>query len=36
MNEGELNYEKFSKMSMKERQELFTQNPDLYKKLSGR
>ena len=36
MNEGELNHEKFSKMSMKERQELYTQNPDLYKKLSGR
>lgn len=36
MNDGELNRENFMKMSMKERQDLYTQNPELYKKLSGR
>ena len=35
-NEGELNNERFKKMSLKERQELYTTNPELYKKLSGK
>lgn len=35
-NEGELNTERFKKMSLKERQDLYTTNPELYKKLSGK
>jgi len=35
-NEGEMNSDRFKKMSLKERQDLYTQNPDLYKKLSGK
>lgn len=34
-NDGEVNTERFKKMSLKERQELFNTNPELYKKLSG-
>lgn len=33
---GELTHESFRKMSIKERQDLYTSNPDLYKKLSGK
>ena len=35
-NEGELSHERFAKMSLKERNELYTSNPDLYKKLAGK
>lgn len=35
-NEGEINADRFKKMSIRERQELYTTNPDLYKKLSGK
>lgn len=35
-NEGEINADTFKKLSIKERQELSTHNPDLYKKLAGR
>lgn len=35
-NEGEINADAFKKLSIKERQELSTHNPDLYKKLAGR
>lgn len=35
-NEGELNHERFTKMSIKERNELYSSNPDLYKKLAGK
>lgn len=34
-NEGEISRERFVKMSIKERQELYTSNPALYKKLAG-
>ena len=36
VNEGEINADTFKKLSIKERQELSTHNPDLYKKLAGR
>ena len=35
-NEGELTKDKFSKMSLHERQALFEKNPELYRKLSGK
>lgn len=35
-NDGELNHDRFNRMTLKERQDLYTQNPDLYKKLSGK
>lgn len=36
VNEGELTKDKFSKMSLHERQALFEKNPELYRKLSGK
>lgn len=34
--EGELNRARFEKMTLKERQDLYASNPDLYKKLAGK
>lgn len=35
-NDGELDKDAFKRMSIKERNDLYTKNPELYKKLSGR
>lgn len=35
-NDGELDKSRFAKMSLKERQELYTSNPTLYNKLAGK